>query len=420
MDFQYEAKARDGKLMRGTYAADKEADVISWVRNQNWTPINVTRPAGITFSGAANTKAAMSADGKGGAKGLTFELPIRVKTRDKLVFFRQLATMITAGIPITASLAILIDQTSNKAFKRTLRQVYNRVSAGTTLGNALAEHPKVFDKITIPLIKSGEESGTLDESLVKLATFMESQDELHKKIVSAMTYPSVVIVIALLVLGVMVTVVIPQFEKAFGNLNIQMPWLTMMTFKLGKWMQGHWYYIPLTIIFFVMGLIKFRLLKTMKMPIDVFLLKIPVFGDIVFKSSCTRAFRTMSSLLKSGVPVLQALEMTADVAGNEKIRQSFLEMRTAAMMGTPLNAVIREKKLFPPMIGHMVAVGEETGRTDEMLEKIADWYDTELSEKVKRLSSILEPIMVVFVGVIVGFMVLAIFLPIISAINAFM
>ena len=143
-------------------------------------------------------------------------------------------------------------------------------------------------------------------------------------------------------------------------------------------------------------------------------------GDIAFKASLTRSFRTMGSLLRSGVPVLSALEMTADVAGNEKIKRGFLEMRDGAAMGRALNAVVREKKLFPPMIGHMIAVGEETGRTDEMLEKVADWYDAELSEKIKRLSSILEPVMVVFVGVIVGFMVLAIFLPIISAIQAFM
>ena len=257
-------------------------------------------------------------------------------------------------------------------------------------------------------------------SLAKIASFMEDQENLRKKIISAMTYPTVVICIALLVLGVMVAVVVPQFEKAFGNLNIELQALTLMTFKFGRWMQHNWYVIPLVIIVAAILLRQLRKMKSMKMPVDTLLLKIPIFGDIIFKASLTRSFRTMGSLLRSGVPVLSSLEMTAEVAGNERIKRGFLEMRDGASMGRALNAVVREKKLFPPMIGHMIAVGEETGRTDEMLEKIADWYDAELSEKIKRLSSILEPVMVVFVGIIVGFMVLAIFLPIISAINAFM
>lgn len=418
MEFQYEAKAPDGKTMRGSRSGQTEADVVSWLRGKGWIPINISVDRSISLTGASERASAAPKDA--GLKDPFWELSARIKMRDKLIFFRQLATMITAGIPVTSSLAILIEQTQNKRFKRVLTRVYNRVSAGTTLGNALAENPKVFDAITIPLIRSGEESGTLDASLTKLAGFMEDQDNLRKKIISAMTYPSVVIAIALLVLGAMVVVVIPQFEKAFSNMNIEMPMLTQMTFSLGRWMQANWYTIPITIVLLALLLAKLRRMPSMKMPIDVFLLKLPIFGDIVFKSSSTRAFRTMGSLLQSGVPVLSALEMTADVAGNEKMRRAFIEMRDGAAMGKPLHQIVQEKKLFPPMIAHMIAVGEETGRTDEMLQKVADWYDAELSEKVKRLSSILEPVMVVFVGVIVGFMVLAIFLPIITAITTLM
>ncbi len=415
MEFHYDAKDRSGKTVSGTHSASSEPELLSWIRGNGWVPLNVSQHREISLSTSGDK---LGEAGK--ERGEFWDLSPRIKLRDKLIFFRQLATMIAAGIPVTASLAILTEQTQNKRFRRVLTKVYKRVSAGTTLGAALAENPKCFDAITIPLVRSGEESGTLDMSLAKIAGFMEDQDNLRKKIVSAMTYPAVVICIALLVLGVMVAVVVPQFEKAFGNLNIKLPALTLMTFRFGRWMEHNWYVIPLVIFAVALLLAQLRRMKSMKLPIDTFLLKIPVFGDIAFKAALTRSFRTMGSLLRSGVPVLSALEMTADVAGNEKIKLGFLEMRDGAAMGKALNATVREKKLFPPMISHMIAVGEETGRTDEMLEKIADWYDAELSEKIKRLSSVLEPIMIVFVGVIVGFMVLAIFLPIISAIQAFM
>lgn len=416
MEFYYDAKDRSGKTISGTHNSPGEQELLSWIRGNGWVPLNVSQHREISLTVPGDKLA----DSAAKEHSEFWDLSPRIRLRDKLVFFRQLATMIAAGIPVTASLAILTEQTQNRRFRRVLTRVYKRVSAGTTLGSALAENPKCFDAITIPLVRSGEESGTLDMSLAKIASFMEDQENLRKKIISAMTYPTVVICIALLVLGVMVAVVVPQFEKAFGNLNIELPALTLMTFKFGRWMQHNWYVIPLVIIVAAILLRQLRRMKSMKLPVDTFLLKIPIFGDIIFKASLTRSFRTMGSLLRSGVPVLSSLEMTAEVAGNERIKRGFLEMRDGASMGKALNAVVREKKLFPPMIGHMIAVGEETGRTDEMLEKIADWYDAELSEKIKRLSSILEPVMVVFVGIIVGFMVLAIFLPIISAINAFM
>ncbi|MDO5116819.1 MAG: type II secretion system F family protein [Synergistaceae bacterium] len=416
MDFRYEAKASDGRTMSGTRNAPNESAVVAWIRENGWIPINVTQARGeISLKASGDSVADKAAQ-----KDSFWELSPRIKLRDKAIFFRQLATMIDAGIPVSAALAVLSDQTQNKRFSRIIAKTYRGVSSGAALGHTLAEYPKCFDALTVPLVKAGEESGTLGNSLSKLAGFLEDQDSLRKKIISAMTYPIVVIAIALIVLGVMVAVVIPQFEKAFSNLSIELPALTRMTFSLGRWMQSRWYYIPLAFIALIAAARYLRKVKALKLPIDSMMIKIPIFGDIIFKAALVRTFRTMGTLLRSGVPVLSALEMTADVAANEKIKQSFLEMRDGASMGKALNSIVREKKLFPPMIGHMIAVGEETGRTDEMLEKVADWYDTELSEKIKRLSSILEPVMVVFVGIIVFFMVLAIFLPIISAIQAFM
>lgn len=414
MEYRYKAKAANGNIMNGTHSADNESDVVSWIRRNGWIPIDVKRTYEIAL------QISESATGKSINWGEIFNLSRRIKLRDKSVFFRQLATLISAGVPIASAIEILIEQTSNKRLNKIISNIYYRVSSGSTLGSAIAYYPKTFDSLSVSLVKAGEESGNLDKSLTKLAGFLEAQDALRKKIISALTYPATVMMIALIVLGVMVAVVIPQFEKAFQNLNVKMPMLTEMTFQIGKWVRNKWYLFPITAggIYFLVHYL--RKTSFFKIYIDTFILKIPIFGNILYKSSVSRAFHTMSSLLDSGVPVLTSLEMSGEVATNEKIKQSFLQMRDAATIGKLMNVVMRDKKLFPPMVIHMVAVGEETGRTDQMLEKVADWYEAELSETIKRLSSLLEPIMIVFVGLIVGFMVLAIFLPIITSIQAFM
>ena len=415
MQFKYQAKAANGKTIKGVRDAENESEVVSWIRESGWIPIDVSR----SFEVAKQLGESVGVAPKGTTDWSdVFDLSRRIKLKDKSVFFRQLATMISAGIPISSAIEILSEQTSNSRLKKIIKKLYARVSSGGTLGRALEEHPKTFDTLTVSLVRSGEESGTLDNSLAKLAGFLEDQDALKKKIISALTYPAVVISIAMIVLGIMVTFVIPQFQKAFSSLDVKMPWLTQKTFELGTWARKSWYTVPLAIIAVFVIARLLRKSKSMKIYVDSAILKIPIFGDIIFKAAVSRAFRTMASLLRSGVPVLTALEMAGNVSGNEKLRLAFMQMRDSAAMGGAMNTIMRERKLFPPMITHMVAVGEETGRTDDMMEKVADWYESELSEKIKRLSSILEPVMIVFVGVIVAFMVLAIFLPIVSSIQA--
>ena len=413
MNYQYWAKAANGKSVRGKRSADNEDELLEWIRDKGWVPINVIRSFetvasfGDSFSKNINWKE-------------IFDLTPKVKLRDKAVFIRQLSTMIAAGVPIGGVLQVMVEQTSQKRLKRVDKKIYERVSAGSTLSAAIAEHPRTFDALITSLIKAGEESGTLDSTLAQLADFIEDQEVLKKKIISAMTYPAVVICIAVLVLGVMVVVVIPQFEKAFSGMNVQLPKLTQMVFLFGKWAEKNWYYAIAAIGVLILMINFLKKVPALRIYIDTAVLKIPVFGDIIYKAALSRSFRTMSALLRSGVPVLKTLEMAGEVASNSKINNNFLLMRDAAAMGAPMYIVVKERKLFPPMIAHMIAVGEETGRTDEMLQKVSDWYDSELSEKIKRLSSLVEPIMVVIVGIIVGFMVLAIFLPIISAIQQFM
>ncbi|MBQ9882338.1 MAG: type II secretion system F family protein [Synergistes sp.] len=414
MEFYYEAKAKGGKKVGGIRCAERESDVVSWLKESGFIPLKIMEINERLYPSACQDSFCGPA-----APGFLSFAP-KVRLQDKLVFFRQLATMIESGIPVAGSLAVLSGQTYNKTFSAILARVYKDVSSGSALAAAMSEHPECFDSITIPLVRAGEESGDLAGSLGKIAKFLEDQNDLRKRIVTAMTYPAVVITVALAVLGIMIVVVIPQFDKAFSNLNVEMPLLTRAAFAIGRRMSSLWYAIPLAVAAVVLAISRLRRTRLMRLPVDSMLLKFPVFGDIMFKAAMTRSFRTMSSLLRSGLPVLSALELTSCISGNEKIKIDFLLIRDAASMGQPMNAAVRENKLFPDMVGHMIAVGEETGRTDEMLDKIADWYDAELSEKVKRLSSIIEPLMVVFVGTVVAFMAMAIFMPIISAIQLFL
>ena len=413
MDFQYKARGIDGSVMSGTRSAASQSEIVDWIKGQGWIPLDISR----IFD--SSSKKSFDTTGSAAASEF-FDLSPRIKLKDKLVFFKQLSTMISSGVTVSRSIEILMQQTQNRRFRRVITNLHKRVSSGVALADAMAEHPKVFDLLSYSLIKAGEESGTLDVSLVRLAGFLESQENLRKKIISAFTYPIAVMMIAFLVLGVMVTVVVPQFQKAFENINVPLPTITLIIFDLGTWAKDNWYTVPIAVILLVMLIYFLKRMESLKYPIDVAFLKIPIFGGIIYKASIARSFRTMSSLLDSGVPILKTLELAGDVSGNEKIRKGFIMMREGAIMGVPINTVMKEQKLFPPMISHMVAVGEETGRTNEMLAKIAEWYEVELEEIVKRLSSLLEPILVIFVGGVVGIMVMAIFMPIISAIQAFM
>ncbi len=412
MDFQYKAKGIDGSVMSGTRSAASQNEIVDWIKGQGWVPLDISR--------LYDTSEKKSFDTAGASSGEFFDLSPRIRLKDKLVFFKQLSTMISSGVTVSRSIEILMQQTQNKRFRRVIGSLHKRVSSGVALADAMAEHPKTFDLLSYSLIKAGEESGTLEVSLVRLAAFLEGQENLRKKIVSAFTYPIAVMMIALLVLGVMVTVVVPQFQKAFAHIKVPLPMITLIIFDLGTWAKDNWYYVPLAVVLFVMFIYFLKRIESLKYPIDSAFLKIPIFGGIIYRASIARSFRTMSSLLDSGVPILKTLELAGDVAGNEKIKKGFMMIREGAIMGVPINTVMREKKLFPPMISHMVAVGEETGRTNEMLAKIAEWYEGELEEIIKRLSSLLEPILVIFVGGVVGIMVMAIFMPIISAIQAFM
>lgn len=414
MKFQYEAKAPDGRNMRGSFEAADEKEILKFIRDNGWVPIDISRCHERTTSAVVGC-----AGGKKIKERSFWDIHRGVTLNDKKVFFRQFAAMTEAGIPLAVSLDVLIEQTQSGRFACVVSDLCRRVTSGSALSSAMAAHNAFFDMISVSLVKSGEEAGSLDANLAKIADMLEAKHELRNKIISAAAYPAMVAVVAAVVLVIMVAVVVPQFEKAFVNLGIELPAYTKAVFKAGRLLQGNWHALAAILAVFAASIPAMRRNKTFKDISDATALRLPIFGGIALKASLARGLGTASSMLRSGVPMLPALEMAGEAAGNEGVRKAFIAMRDGAALGRSVSLSAVDTKIFPPMVVNMIAVGEETGRTGEMMGKAAMWYESEINENVKRLSSVLEPLMVVCVGIAVGVIVISIFLPVITAVNSF-
>ena len=401
MNFQYKARGNDGSIKSGYFETQSQGQVVAWLRSQGLVPINI-------------------AQAKEGSSETLLEKMQKISTiklKDKAVFFRQLATMIAAGITLASSLQILSTQTKNKRFADSITHVKTLVDRGFPFSAAMRTR-KEFNTLMISMVRAGEEGGVLDTTLQRLASFLERQDELRKKVASAFTYPSVIMMIAVGVLYLLVTVVVPRFALVFGNLGIPLPWTTQALFSGSLWLRDHWYIALLFIIGLIVFLIVLNKLEGTKKYLDRMKLRFPILGGILHKAIMARSLRTLATLVEAGVPILPSLEMTANVANNYVAQTSFEYLRTAARRGQSLGASSMELSIFPAMVSHMITVGEETGHLEDMLNKVADWFELELDEMIKRLTSILEPVLIVFVGGIVALVVFAIFSPLISAIQA--
>jgi type IV pilus assembly protein PilC len=285
----------------------------------------------------------------------------------------------------------------------------------------MLRYPKVFNGLEIALVRAGEEGGVLDISLARLADFVEKQYALQKKIKSAMMYPSVVVTFTIIALGVLCAFIVPMFRKAFSNIGMaELPKLTAMIFGFSDFLRGYWFTLPIPFIILIVVLKQVRKTEGGRRFLDRRRIKFPGIGDIVFKAIMARSFRTFATLVTAGVSILDAIEMSSGVADNVIIGDAFKVMRERAQNGVMLSATIKEQKLFPAMVAHMIAVGEETGQIDEVLTKVADWYDMELDEKIKGITSIIEPVLIVFIGLVVGLVVGSIFVPLIQAMQQFM
>ncbi len=351
--------------------------------------------------------------------GFSLKLPGRkgVKTRDLVIFTRQFATMVNAGLPLVQCLDILSKQTESAHFRNVISAVTHDVEAGSTLAESLGRRPEVFDSLFCNMVDAGEAGGILDDILIRLAGYLEKAEALKRKVKSAMTYPTVVLCVAVGATVFMLLFIIPTFARIFKDFGGELPLPTQIVMMASDFLKGYWWVLGLSVGAAIFGFKRYYKTSGGRMQIDRLLLKFPVFGEVLRKSSIARFTRTLGTMISSGVPILSALDITARTAGNKVVETAIMATRGSIGEGETIAAPLRSSGVFPPMVVQMISVGEETGALDKMLEKIANFYDEEVNVAVETLTSIIEPIMIVVMGLLVGGMVIAMYLPMFKLIN---
>jgi type IV pilus assembly protein PilC len=397
--FEYTARNLKGDLVKDKIDLGTRDDVIAHLRKNKMIVVQVRE-----------SKA------KGG--GLADLFKPGIKTRDVVIFTRQFSTMINSGLPLVQALDILQQQTENKVLADVTRQVVYDVESGHTLADALRKHPKAFTDLYVNMVAAGEAGGILDTILLRLATFLEKNDAIVRKVKGAMIYPAVIFAVAGLAIATLLIFVIPTFQTMFASVNLELPLPTRIVIGMSNLLKNFWWAIIAVMGFLVFAINRYYKTDPGKLQIDKIMLSLPVLGDLLRKSAVSRFTRTLGTLISSGVSILDGLEITARTAGNRVIHDAVMESRASIAGGETIAQPLQKSKVFPPMVISMIAVGEQTGGLDEMLTKIADFYDDEVDAAVSALLSLLEPIMIVVLGVIVGGMVVAMYLPIFDMVNA--
>jgi type IV pilus assembly protein PilC len=390
----WEGKTRTGEIKKGETEAPDEASVQQRLR-------------AMALSNVKIKKKPMS---------LKFKLPGLGGTsqKDLVIFTRQFATMIDAGLPLVQCLDILATQLDNLAFREVLTKVKTKVESGSTLADALGDHPKVFDTLYVQLVAAGEIGGILDTILNRLAQYIEKNEKLKGKVKSAMVYPSVVLVVAVGVTFVLLIFVTPTFEKMFKDFGGAMPAPTQFVIDLSKWLQSNGLYMVIITIAAIVGFKFWHGSVKGRQQFDTFVIKTPIFGPLIRKVAVARFTRTLGTMISSGVPILDAMEVVAKTAGNTVVERAIRYTKEKISEGKTIVQPLAETKVFPPMVVQMIGVGEATGAMDQMLTKIADFYDDEVDSAVAALTSLIEPVMMVFLGGVVGGFLVAMYLPIFS------
>jgi type IV pilus assembly protein PilC len=396
--YEYTARnAANGQIQKGQLDVPSQAEVNNYLKKNRLILVSVREAP----------------------KQIKFSLPgaQRIKTRDIVIFTRQFATMINAGLPLVQSLTILAQQTENKALAEVTRAVVYDVESGNTLADAFSKHPRAFTDLYVNMVAAGEAGGILDTILLRLATFLEKNDALIRKVKGAMVYPGVIMTVAAIAIAVLLIFVIPVFQTMFASVNMELPLPTRIVIGLSDLLIGYWWAILGAIGLAIFAIRRYYASPSGRKNIDALLLKSPVLGDLLRKSAVSRFTRTLGTLISSGVSILEGLEITAKTAGNMVIHDAVMASRQSIAGGETIAAPLEKSKVFPPMVISMIAVGEQTGGLDEMLTKIADFYDEEVDVAVGALLSLMEPMMIVVLGVVVGGMVVSMYLPIFDMMN---
>lgn len=414
-NFEYVALDAKGQETTGSIKANDEGDAIAQLRKSGLYPTQVV-PAG-KGGVSSKTKSRVKKSQKGKGKGSS--LGGKVKGKVLMIFTRQLATLVDAGLPLLRGLSVLGKQEKNKVMAGTINHLADSVAGGATFSESLGQHPKVFDKLYVNMVKAGELGGVLELVLIRLAEYKEKAEKLKNRIVAAMVYPVIVIVIAIGILIFLMAVIVPRFERIFAEMlgDKPLPPLTRVVINLSRWIQDQWLIIVVGGAIFFVGWKLFSMTKGGRKIIDRIKLYFPIFGPVQLKSAISRFTRTLGTLVTSGVPILQALNITRDTAGNVIVSNAIEKVHEAVKEGESVVAPLEASRIFPPMVISMVGVGEETGQLPDMLLKIADVYDDEVDNAVDAMTSLIEPIMIVLLAAIVGTIVIALFMPMISIIT---
>lgn len=397
--YTYEAVEPGGKTVRGRIEAENTAAGITKLQGANYTVVELVEDKNAT----------PAARGRRGG---------RVKLNALVVFSRQFATMVNAGINILKCLDILEAQTKDPVLKPIIGEVRKDVVGGSSLTDALARHPATFSKLFVSMVRAAEVGGILDTILDRLATFLEKEQEIIGKIKGAMVYPVAVLVFAILMVIAMFIFVLPTFKQIFADVNTELPLITKLLFMLSDFLRGFWYLIPLLPLSIFWAFRYYNSTPRGKYHLDGIKLRLPIFGELIQKMAISRFSRTLGTLVNSGVPVLRALEIVSETAGNVVIARAVEEARTSVREGQRISRPLANSGLFPQMVTQMMDVGEETGRMSEMLIKVATFYDNEVEVAVKALTSLIEPLLIILLGGIVGFIVGSIMVPMFTLVNA--
>lgn len=396
--FSYVAVDKRGKEKRGSLEAETRERALEQLKAEGLIPVSVRE------QGALN-------------KEIDFSIGKKVKPRDLSVFCRQFVSITQAGVPMKEALQMLSEQTENKWLKRAISEVLLNVEKGNTLADSMRSQPDIFPPMLVNMVEAGEQSGSLEMAFSRMAVHFEKEAKLKATIKKATIYPIILVIAAIGVIAVMLLFVIPIFIDMFADLDIEMPAITMFVMNSSKWMTSHWY-VVLAIIVGVVVAYKLIYKTTQgRLTIDRIKMKMPLFGKLTVKTACSQFARTMSTLLMSGISTIDALETTSKIVNNIHYTNAMLKAREEVMKGIPLSEPLEASGIFPPMVYHMTGIGEETGNVEEMLEKMADYYDEEVEMTTQSVLAAMEPIIILFMALIIGTLVIAVIWPIASMYN---
>jgi len=397
LQYKYKAVSDNGNIIEGIYDAESEAEVVSMLKSSRYMPINIEE----TYN-------------SGASKTITLE---KVKKKDLAVFCRQFYTMLNAGVCIVKCLDVLEKQCENKLLKKALSEVYDNVRKGMTLSEAMRNNEKIFPNILINMAEAGEMSGSLDVIMERMAFHYEKENKIENKIKGAMVYPVILIIVAIAVVVFLLVAVMPTFISMFERSGIELPVPTRMLLIISNSITDFWYMYVIIFTAITLGTSYFFRTDSGSMMLDIIKIKIPLIKDINIKVATSRFTRTLSTLLASGIPLIQGIDIVSKVIGNRFIAKKLEEIKEDVRKGIPISRTIRNASIFPPMIDSMIKVGEESGALDDILNKSADFYDEEVEASLQKMTELIQPIMVVIMALVVGFVVVAIALPMFEMVN---